>query len=52
MVKLFGWEKKLGDKISDKREEELAWIKKWRLLDLFSNIIKWVSCPWVECDTH
>lgn len=28
MVKLFGWEKKMSDKIKEKREEELKWLWK------------------------
>ncbi|KAF7299693.1 ATP-binding cassette transporter [Mycena chlorophos] len=43
MVKLFGWEGKMGGRISDKarhsRSEELIWIRKRRLLDLASNIV-------------
>lgn len=40
MVKLFGWESKLHDKIAAKREAELAWIKKDRYLDLLSKSLK------------
>lgn len=41
MVKLFGWEKKMGDRIATKREEELIWIKKRNFLDLLNQIIKY-----------
>ena len=34
MIKMFGWEQKMGDKIGAKREEELAWIRKRQWLDM------------------
>ncbi|KAJ6621777.1 hypothetical protein B0H10DRAFT_2015711 [Mycena sp. CBHHK59/15] len=42
MVKLFGWEGKMSDRIAGKREEELAWIRKRRLLDLASNLVNFI----------
>nr|GAT43190.1 ATP-binding cassette transporter [Mycena chlorophos] len=45
MVKLFGWEGKMGGRISDKRSEELIWIRKRRLLDLANNIVVYASEP-------
>jgi hypothetical protein len=37
MVKLFGWEKKMSASLKEKREEELTWIWKDKVLrhDLF-----------------
>ncbi|KAJ6544500.1 P-loop containing nucleoside triphosphate hydrolase protein [Mycena capillaripes] len=39
MVKLFGWEEKMKARIGDKRESELAWIRKRRLVELASSIL-------------
>ncbi|KAJ7069538.1 hypothetical protein C8F01DRAFT_1113104 [Mycena amicta] len=39
MVKLFGWESKMRDRILDKRDSELVWIRKRRFLDLASNLV-------------
>ncbi len=61
MVKLFGWEKKMDDKIAEKRDEELVWIKKRKMLDLLNGTIKLfpfpfselplISLPYKLCDT-
>lgn len=40
MIKLFGWEKKMNDKLSVKRNEELAMQKKRQLLELVSSMVK------------
>ncbi|KAJ7141418.1 hypothetical protein C8R44DRAFT_763397 [Mycena epipterygia] len=42
MIKMFGWEKQMNEKIADKREEELNWIYKRKLLDLLNDIAKCV----------
>ncbi|KAJ7469587.1 hypothetical protein FB451DRAFT_1368560 [Mycena latifolia] len=42
MVKLFGWEGKMKDRIGDKRDAELIWLRKRRLLDLASGIISFM----------
>ncbi|KAF9229723.1 P-loop containing nucleoside triphosphate hydrolase protein [Gyrodon lividus] len=39
MVKLFGWEKKMGERISEKREVELRWTWKLKLLELVNSNI-------------
>ncbi|KAF7364887.1 Multidrug resistance-associated ABC transporter protein [Mycena venus] len=39
MIKLFGWEGKTRVRIGDKREEELAWIRKKRMIDLASGTV-------------
>lgn len=40
MVKLFGWEKKMDDKIAQKREEELHYQKKRLLLEILNGMVK------------
>ncbi|KAK0198511.1 hypothetical protein F5146DRAFT_1100167 [Armillaria mellea] len=42
MIKLFGWEKKMDDKIAEKRDEELVWIKRRKMLDLLNGTINFV----------
>ncbi|KAI6045165.1 hypothetical protein EDC04DRAFT_2638851 [Pisolithus marmoratus] len=42
MVKLFGWEKKMNERICEKREVELVWTWKYRLLDLVNNTLNFV----------
>ncbi|KAJ7094121.1 P-loop containing nucleoside triphosphate hydrolase protein [Mycena epipterygia] len=42
MVKMFGWEKKMNERIADKREEELNWIWKRKLLDLINEILNYM----------
>ncbi|KAF5356103.1 hypothetical protein D9756_004036 [Leucocoprinus leucothites] len=40
MVKLFGWERKMNDRIAEKREEELTWLWRRQLLELINGNIK------------
>lgn len=40
MVKLFGWEKKMDIRMSEKREIELLWIWKFKLWELIIIILK------------
>jgi len=40
MIKLFGWEKKMNEKVDEKREEELTWLWKRQLLDLLNGNLK------------
>lgn len=42
MVKLFGWEGKMSERLDKKREEELAWVWKSRMYDMVFNNIKCV----------
>lgn len=42
MIKLFGWESKMQDRISEKREDELVWLWKRELLDLVNGNLKYV----------
>lgn len=46
MIKLFGWETQMQDKIFEKREDELAWLWKNELLELINNNIKYVPFPY------
>ncbi|KAJ7487075.1 hypothetical protein FB451DRAFT_1337537 [Mycena latifolia] len=41
MVKLFGWEETMKGRIADKRNSELTWIRKRRVLDLVSGTVKY-----------
>ncbi|KAG1769620.1 hypothetical protein EDD22DRAFT_868510 [Suillus occidentalis] len=42
MIKLFGWEKKLDARISEKREVELVWTWKTKILELVNNNLNYV----------
>lgn len=42
MIKLFGWEEKMSEKIAEKREEELGWLKKRQILGFCGANIKCV----------
>ncbi|KAH7905541.1 hypothetical protein BJ138DRAFT_1017581, partial [Hygrophoropsis aurantiaca] len=42
MIKLFGWEPKMEKKISEKREEELGWIWKQKILGIVNNNFNFV----------
>ncbi|KAJ3523042.1 hypothetical protein NMY22_g11626 [Coprinellus aureogranulatus] len=43
MVKMFGWEKNINNRIAEKREEELRYFWKRQLLDLTNNVVKLVK---------
>jgi hypothetical protein len=43
MIKLFGWEKKMNEKVAEKRDEELIWIWRRQVLDLINGNLKLVS---------
>ena len=40
MIKLFGWEPKVNDQIAEKREEELVFIGRYKLLELSNGVMK------------
>ncbi|KAH7883936.1 hypothetical protein F5I97DRAFT_2075294 [Phlebopus sp. FC_14] len=42
MIKLFGWEQKMEARISEKREAELEWTWKFKLLDLVNNNLNFI----------
>ncbi|KAJ6521925.1 P-loop containing nucleoside triphosphate hydrolase protein [Mycena vulgaris] len=52
MVKMFGWEKQMNEKIAEKREEELSWIWRRKLLDLASAIVNSVIPVLVMITTY
>ncbi|KAK0478556.1 hypothetical protein IW261DRAFT_1551827 [Armillaria novae-zelandiae] len=53
MIKLFGWEKKMDDKIAEKRDEELVWIKKRKMLDLLNGTINVrIILSLIQRETH
>lgn len=43
MVKLFGWESKIEQQVSEKRDEELFWIRRRQLLNLVYGNLKYVD---------
>lgn len=42
MIKLFGWENRVKESVGEKREEELRWVWKGKLLGMISDIAKCV----------
>lgn len=42
MIKLFGWEPKVADQLAGKREEELKYIWKYKVLELINGNVKYV----------
>ncbi|KAH7918845.1 hypothetical protein BV22DRAFT_1100101 [Leucogyrophana mollusca] len=42
MIKLFGWESKMNKRIADKREEEIIWTWKQRILELVNGNLNFV----------
>lgn len=40
MIKLFGWEQRVREDVTEKRDIELAWIWKRKILQLANNIVK------------
>ncbi len=40
MVKLFGWETRMDERITSRRENEMIWIKYRQLLDLLNGVVK------------
>lgn len=37
MIKLFGWEPRMNDQVAEKREDELTYIKKFKMLELLNG---------------
>ncbi|KAJ3564415.1 hypothetical protein NP233_g8309 [Leucocoprinus birnbaumii] len=52
MIKLFGWETKMNDRIAEKREDELLWLWKRQLLELINNNINFAIPVLNLVDTH
>ena len=42
MIKLFGWEGKISERLREKREDELVWIKQGRIWSLVNMNLKLV----------
>jgi uncharacterized membrane protein len=42
MIKLFGWEPKIAERLAEKREQELQYVKTRQILNLINGNIKWV----------
>ncbi|KAI1795060.1 hypothetical protein LXA43DRAFT_1080347 [Ganoderma leucocontextum] len=42
MVKLFGWEPRVADQLAEKRENELTFIRKYKILELINNNVNFV----------
>ena len=40
MIKLFGWESRVKENVAEKRENELGWIWKRKMLALANNCVK------------
>lgn len=40
MIKLFGWERRVEKNVAEKRETELGWIWKRKLLGLANDAVK------------
>lgn len=40
MIKLFGWEPRVADQLAQKRENELSFIRQYKILELLNNNIK------------
>jgi hypothetical protein len=40
MIKLFGWERKMNEKVAGVREEELKYVWRRQLMDLINGTIK------------
>ncbi len=49
MVKLFGWERKMSERLAEKREEELYWIQKGNLVEIVSATVKYDPSYEVVC---
>lgn len=43
MIKLFGWEPKVADQLAGKREDELKYIWKYKVLELVNGNIKYAG---------
>ncbi|KAJ7919040.1 P-loop containing nucleoside triphosphate hydrolase protein [Mycena leptocephala] len=39
MIKLFGWERQMNERVAEKREEELNWLWKRQMLDLLNGML-------------
>lgn len=51
MIKMFGWESRVSERIAEKREDELQWIWKRELLHLGTSILKYVPTLYISDQT-
>ncbi|KAH9939279.1 uncharacterized protein BXZ73DRAFT_99483 [Epithele typhae] len=42
MVKLFGWEPRVADRLADKREDELTWLRNFKILELLNRNVNFI----------
>ncbi|KAF8310652.1 P-loop containing nucleoside triphosphate hydrolase protein, partial [Clavulina sp. PMI_390] len=42
LVKMFGWERRVEDKLRDRREAELSWLEKYYFYIMLNNNITWI----------
>lgn len=47
-VKMFGWESKIADQMSERRDNELVWLKKRFFLGLLNMVVKYVRHSFSE----
>ena len=52
MIKLFGWEPRVADQLAQKREDELKYIRKNKILELTNNNIKYALSMAVLSDAN
>ncbi|KAH7097832.1 ATP-binding cassette transporter [Auriculariales sp. MPI-PUGE-AT-0066] len=52
MIKLFGWEKNINQRLREKREAELVWIKKGRILNLLNTNLNYLIPLLTMCATY
>ena len=43
MIKFFGWERKMSAHIAEKREEEMVYLRNFRMFELLNTNIKYVQ---------
>ena len=43
MIKLFGWEPRVKEQIQERREEELEYLRKARMMQLVNNSVTFVE---------
>lgn len=49
MVKMFGWEARMSERIDAKREDELKLLRKYQLINVSVTILKYVAILSVLC---
>ena len=44
MIKMFGWERRIEARLTEKREDELIWYRRERMAEICLGILGSVSC--------